>query len=294
MISRSTGSSRPRDRPSCRARNFPAARRRASTISNSNSRPRGCFRFKVTARLFWFSIANGRVALLPGRARRRSGSPRGGSTLITSAPPFASSKRRVRALKNLPEIDDDETGERQPPRSLRVVRHAPSRPLRSQICAGRRPRRKRRNCYRAALASGVGAAGAGGARSRISRSSVLSSFRQPTRARAMRFIKKGGRNLSRRGRGPSAAYNRALAAKARTHIWRALGFAADVSESFGKLLLVIPWSAGFLRVRPRLRQPVLPYSRDRARDAGQRRLSPRLPAGTLSSMSRLSAAKDRA
>ena len=45
----------------------------------------------MTARLFWFSIANGRVALVPGRARRRSGSPGGGSTLITSAPAFANS-----------------------------------------------------------------------------------------------------------------------------------------------------------------------------------------------------------
>ena len=61
------------------------------TISNKSSRPRGCLRFRVTARLFWFSIANGKVALVPGRARLRSGSPEGGSTLITSAPPFASS-----------------------------------------------------------------------------------------------------------------------------------------------------------------------------------------------------------
>jgi len=43
----------------------------------------------VTACLFWFSIANGRVALLPGSARRRPGSPRGGSILITKAPAFA-------------------------------------------------------------------------------------------------------------------------------------------------------------------------------------------------------------
>ena len=68
----------------------------------------------------------GRPAAPAGAAAR----PDGGSILITSAPPFASSKRRVRPLKNLPEIDDDETGQRQPPRSLRVVRHAPSRPLR--------------------------------------------------------------------------------------------------------------------------------------------------------------------
>jgi hypothetical protein len=42
--------------------------------------------------LFWFSIANGRVALLPGSARRRNGSPCSGSILMTSAPPFASRK----------------------------------------------------------------------------------------------------------------------------------------------------------------------------------------------------------
>ncbi len=63
------------------------------TIANNNSRPRGCFRFKVTARLFWFSIAKGRVACFSGSARRRKGSPPGGSILITSAPPLA--KRKV-------------------------------------------------------------------------------------------------------------------------------------------------------------------------------------------------------
>jgi hypothetical protein len=45
----------------------------------------------VTARLFWLSIAKGRVALLPGAARRRSGSPCGGSILMTLAPALASS-----------------------------------------------------------------------------------------------------------------------------------------------------------------------------------------------------------
>ena len=43
----------------------------------------------VIACLFWFSIANGKVALLPGSARRRPGSPRGGSILITKAPALA-------------------------------------------------------------------------------------------------------------------------------------------------------------------------------------------------------------
>jgi hypothetical protein len=40
----------------------------------------------VIARLHEFSIATGSVVLLPGSARRRSGSPRGGSIFTTSAP----------------------------------------------------------------------------------------------------------------------------------------------------------------------------------------------------------------
>ena len=58
-------------------------------MSNSKARPRSCFRFRVIARLFEFSIAIGKVVLLPGGARRRKGSPCGGSILMTSAPAFA-------------------------------------------------------------------------------------------------------------------------------------------------------------------------------------------------------------
>ena len=59
------------------------------TISNSKARPRSCFRLRVIARLFEFRIAIGKVVLLPDGARRRSGSPCGGSILMTSAPAFA-------------------------------------------------------------------------------------------------------------------------------------------------------------------------------------------------------------
>src|SRR4051812_34021072 len=90
LISRSTD--HPPPRPSIvPGEKFSSSTSARLTISNKSSRPRGCFRFRVTARLFWFSIANGNVALVPGRARRRNGSPDGGSTLITSAPPDASS-----------------------------------------------------------------------------------------------------------------------------------------------------------------------------------------------------------
>jgi len=58
-------------------------------ISNSKARPRSCFRLSVIARLFELSIAIGKVVLLPVGARRRKGSPCGGSILITSAPAFA-------------------------------------------------------------------------------------------------------------------------------------------------------------------------------------------------------------
>ena len=60
-----------------------------SAIRNSSARPRSSFRFKVIARLFEFSIAIGKVVLLPAGARRRNGSPCGGSILITSAPALA-------------------------------------------------------------------------------------------------------------------------------------------------------------------------------------------------------------
>jgi len=46
----------------------------------------------VIARLLEFSIAIGKVVLLPGGARRRNGSPCGGSILITSAPALAISR----------------------------------------------------------------------------------------------------------------------------------------------------------------------------------------------------------
>ena len=61
-------------------------------ISNSKARPRSCFRLRVIARLFELSIAIGKVVLLPGGARRRKGSPCGGSILMTSAPAFAINK----------------------------------------------------------------------------------------------------------------------------------------------------------------------------------------------------------
>jgi hypothetical protein len=63
-----------------------------STIRNNSARPSSCFRFKVIARLLEFSIAIGKVVLLPGDARRRNGSPCGGSILITSAPALAISR----------------------------------------------------------------------------------------------------------------------------------------------------------------------------------------------------------
>ena len=43
------------------------------------------------ARLLEFSIASGSEALPPTASRALSGSPRGGSILMTSAPPLASS-----------------------------------------------------------------------------------------------------------------------------------------------------------------------------------------------------------
>ena len=58
-------------------------------ISNSKARPRSCFRLSVIARLFELIIAIGKVVLLRVGARRRKGSPCGGSILITSAPAFA-------------------------------------------------------------------------------------------------------------------------------------------------------------------------------------------------------------
>ena len=63
-----------------------------SAMRKSRARPRSCFRLSVIARLFELSIAIGNVVLLPGGARRRNGSPCGGSILMTSAPACAISK----------------------------------------------------------------------------------------------------------------------------------------------------------------------------------------------------------
>ena len=74
---------------STRGEKFSSDRSARRAISNSKARPRSCSGLSVIARLFELSIAIGKVVLLPGGARRRKGSPCGGSILMTSAPAFA-------------------------------------------------------------------------------------------------------------------------------------------------------------------------------------------------------------
>jgi hypothetical protein len=59
------------------------------TSAFRSATPRGLFRLRVMARLLEFSIASGSEAPPPTASRARSGSPCGGSTLITSAPAWA-------------------------------------------------------------------------------------------------------------------------------------------------------------------------------------------------------------
>ena len=101
-------------------------------MRNSSSRPRSCFRFSVIARLLAFSIAIGKVVLLPGGARRRSGSPLRRLDLDHVGAGLRHQHRRVGALIDLPEIEHDDAGQRQVGACVMSFRSPCSRPCASE------------------------------------------------------------------------------------------------------------------------------------------------------------------
>jgi hypothetical protein len=91
-----------------RGREFSSNTSPRSTIRNNSARPRSCFRFNVIARLLEFSIAIGKVVLLPGGARRAQRLALRRLNLDYIGRGLGHQQGRVRPLIDLAEIEHDD------------------------------------------------------------------------------------------------------------------------------------------------------------------------------------------